>query len=270
MNALLVLVWLALCVLLFLVCRVPMNRWTAPIAVLGGIALIAGLVPALNHFHPYTAVGQHRSLAVPITAPISGKVSEVLVAADQPVVQGDPLFLIETAPRPASSPALPADYTARTTTVRSPIDGFVSSVTVARGAPTGATASRPGMQITRSDNRQLVAWFRQSAWSRLAPGIDAEVAFDAIPGTVFSARLDRVVSPLGAGAGRDGGIGAETALLPVVIDITDPRFDAYAKTLPGGTSAGIAIYGEHLPELVPVRKILLRMGSWLDYLYPVV
>jgi hypothetical protein len=52
----------------------------------------------------------------------------------------------------------------------------------------------------------------------------------------------------------------------VLISITDPRYTNYVAQLPGHSHAQTAIYGEQFQQLVVVRKTLLRMSAWMNYL----
>ena len=51
----------------------------------------------------------------------------------------------------------------------------------------------------------------------------------------------------------------------VVMKVTDDRFKNY--TLPQGATVEAAVYSDHLKELLLIRKILIRMKSWENYLY---
>ncbi|MBH8308941.1 hypothetical protein I8Q49_21755, partial [Acinetobacter baumannii] len=51
----------------------------------------------------------------------------------------------------------------------------------------------------------------------------------------------------------------------VVLKVTDPRFAEYA--LPQGATLEAAVYSDHLKELSLIRKILIRMKSWENYIY---
>ncbi len=44
-----------------------------------------------------------------------------------------------------------------------------------------------------------------------------------------------------------------------------PEIEAYH--LPDGISAQVAIYSDHFAHLSVMRKVLLRMTSWMHYLY---
>ncbi len=56
--------------------------------------------------------------------------------------------------------------------------------------------------------------------------------------------------------------------IPVLINITDPRYEVYAARVPGGSYAQVAIYSEHFHHVAIMRKILLRMSAWMNYLFP--
>ena len=56
--------------------------------------------------------------------------------------------------------------------------------------------------------------------------------------------------------------------VPVVLEVTDPAFEPYRDQMPGGSYGQAALYTEHFHHVAVMRKILLRMGSWLNYLFP--
>jgi len=54
----------------------------------------------------------------------------------------------------------------------------------------------------------------------------------------------------------------------VRIEITDPAFEKYRDKVPGGAYAQTAIYSTHFHHVASMRKILLRMSAWMNYLFP--
>lgn len=52
MDLLLILTYTALCVAVFKVFKIPLNKWTVPTAVLGGVILIGTLILLMNYNHP--------------------------------------------------------------------------------------------------------------------------------------------------------------------------------------------------------------------------
>ena len=124
------------------------------------------------------------------------------------------------------------------------------------------TASVPGKLAAQTTGEHtLVAWFHQNSLLRLNDGSSAEITFDSIPGKVFSGKLSMVMPTSDNDLAQ-----AEQSRIPVLISITDPRYTNYVAQLPGQSHAQTAIYGEQFEQLVVVRKTLLRMSAWMNYL----
>ena len=54
MELLMILTYTAICVAVFKIFRIPVNKWTLPTAALGGIFLITGILVMMNYNHPFT------------------------------------------------------------------------------------------------------------------------------------------------------------------------------------------------------------------------
>jgi multidrug resistance efflux pump len=98
MAALLLLCYAAICVAIFKILRVPVNKWTATTAVIGGVVLVGGLLAGMNYNHPFTTDARLYFYTTPIVPEVKGRVIEVAVKPNVPLKRGDPLFKIE--PRP--------------------------------------------------------------------------------------------------------------------------------------------------------------------------
>jgi hypothetical protein len=48
----------AICIALFAVMRIPLNKWTVPTASLGGVVLTFALIQLLNYYHPYSGMSR--------------------------------------------------------------------------------------------------------------------------------------------------------------------------------------------------------------------
>ena len=109
---------------------------------------------------------------------------------------------------------------------------------------------------------------------RLQAGDEAEVAFDGIPGEVFAGKVKVVLPAIAEGQIQASGnlydprSAPYPGRIPVLIDITDPDFKAYAGKVPGGSYAQSAIYTEHFHHVAIIRKVLLRMSAWMNYFFP--
>lgn len=125
------------------------------------------------------------------------------------------------------------------------------------------------------EEQKLIAWFAPNSLLRLDDGSAAEVTFDSIPGRVFSGRLQsRLPAAGGDLAWIEGFFDAvpgpqEQPRIPVLIDITDPQYSVYESRLAEGSVARAAVYGDRLQQLALLRKTLMRMSAWVNYLSPV-
>jgi multidrug resistance efflux pump len=130
------------------------------------------------------------------------------------------------------------------------------------------------MIFMHEEGNMFVGWFRQNSLLRLEAGNEAEVAFDGIPGRVFSGKVISMMPALSAGQIQPSGDIIRPAAAPypgriaVLIDITDPEFEEFRGIVPGGAYAQAAIYSEHFHHVAIMRKILLRMSAWMNYLFP--
>ena len=127
------------------------------------------------------------------------------------------------------------------------------------------------LDITVED-RYVMAWFPQNSLLRLEPGSETEITFDSIPGKVFVGLVQQVLPVAGPGRNQTGypeTLDTSEALIPVRIDITERDYAWYAPKIPNGSRATVAVYGKDLKQLAVVRKTLLRMSAWMNYISPV-
>lgn len=108
MDLLLILTYAALCITIFKVFNIPLNKWTVPTAVLGGVVLIGTLILLMNFNHPFTQLGNQVFSSTPIVSGVRGKVIEVPAEANKPLQQGDILFRIDPIPYEAEVAKLKA------------------------------------------------------------------------------------------------------------------------------------------------------------------
>jgi len=100
MELLLMLTYAAICVAIFKIFRIPVNKWTLPTAVLGGIFLIGFILLVMNYNHPFSANARIYFATTPIMPNVKGRVIEVPVKANDALKQGDVLFRIDPNPLP--------------------------------------------------------------------------------------------------------------------------------------------------------------------------
>ncbi|WP_370977795.1 HlyD family secretion protein [Agaribacterium sp. ZY112] len=167
-----------------------------------------------------------------------------------------------------------ARYNLEQCVVRAPTDGWVTQQFLHPGMMAVPMPLRPVMVFIHDEHYQYVGWFRQNSTLRLKPGYEAEVAFDAIPGSVFSAKVKAVLPVMAQGELQAGGhlLSSEREThpgrVPVILEIDDPEFIALYDQVPGGSFGQSAIYSDHFEHLSVIRKVLLRMNAWMNYLFP--
>ena len=167
-----------------------------------------------------------------------------------------------------------AQYSLDETIMYAPTDGWVTQMALHPGMMLMPMPLRPAMVFVHKEEYYYVAWFRQNSTLRLQSGYEAEVAFDSVPGKVFSGEVDKVIAVLAQGEiqARGSLLSSESerfpGRVPVIIKITDPDFDEYEALIPGGAFGQTAIYSDHFAHVAIMRKILLRMSAWMNYLFP--
>jgi multidrug resistance efflux pump len=158
------------------------------------------------------------------------------------------------------------------TTTRAAGPGFVTQVSLRPGMYVIPTQFRTAMLFVNTGNRdkELGAAFQQNSLQRVEAGDDAEVSFEAVPGRVFKAKVRSVVDAIAAGqlATTAALVEPETRTTAgraiAIIDVSDEMHD---YQIPLGSTAEAAIYTKHWHRLSLLRKILLRMRSWENYVF---
>jgi multidrug resistance efflux pump len=158
------------------------------------------------------------------------------------------------------------------TVTRAPSAGFVTQVALRPGMYAVPAPLRPVMVFVNTDARdqELGAAFQQNSLQRVRAGDEAEVAFDAVPGGVFKGKVRLVLDAIAAGQIQatgtlvDFGARTEGGRALAVIDIED---DMSGYQIPPGAAAQVAIYTEYWHHVSLLRKILLRMRSWENYVF---
>ena len=165
-----------------------------------------------------------------------------------------------------------AQYDLEQTVMRAPGAGFVTQVALRPGLYVTPLQMRPSMVFvnTEARDRELGAAFQQNSLQRVKAGDEAEVAFDAVPGRVFKGKVRFVLDAIAAGqltasgALIDFGERTSGGRALAIIDVED---DMTPYQIPLGAAGQVAIYTEHWHHVSLIRKILLRMRSWQNYIF---
>jgi multidrug resistance efflux pump len=317
MDLLLILTYAGLCIAVFKIFKLPLNKWTVPTAVLGGVVLIGALLLSMNYNHPFSESFRQYYITTPIIPEVRGRVTEVPVAANQPLEKGDVLFKIDPTPFEDEIASLQArldaaqkdleraeelvqkqaiseraldqaradveDLSARIadarfdleqTVVKAPDSGYVTQLLLRPGMMALPFTPNPVMSFIHAADDTFIGWFRQEYLLRLEAGSEAEVIFDGIPGVIFAAELRGIFPAISEGQVKATADyiaypqGQQPGRIAAIIDIVDPKFEEYRAILPDGAFGQAAIYSEHFHHVGVMRKVLLRMASWMNYVLP--
>lgn len=163
-----------------------------------------------------------------------------------------------------------AKYNLDQTIIRAPSDGYVTQVLIRPGTYAAALPLRPVMVFIPQQKRQIIAQFRQNSLLRLEPGDEAEVVFNALPGQVFEGKLTAILPVVPGGSYQAQGSLQSLTLTPGtdgVLAVIELAPNAEVDALPDGIFAQVAVYSDHFSHVSVMRKVLLRMTSWMHYLY---
>ncbi|MGF6770658.1 multidrug resistance efflux pump [Paraburkholderia sp. GAS199] len=155
------------------------------------------------------------------------------------------------------------------TTVVAPADGVVINLQLRPGSIVTPLLQNPAMSFVENDY-QVIALFDQNELRMVAPGDEAEIALKTIPGKVLKAQVVSIVWAQGQGQLTPGGLLPLTGAEP-----TPPgRFAVRLEILPedrdlflaAGARGHAAIYTDHIEEIQILRKVIIRVGSYVNYL----
>jgi multidrug resistance efflux pump len=163
-----------------------------------------------------------------------------------------------------------AQFNLDQTVVRAPGYGYVTQMALRPGMYVVPAPLRPVMVFIHKDDQELAAGFQQNALQRVRPEDEAEIAFDALPGRIIKGKVKYVLDAIATGqlqatgALQDMGADLSGGRAVAVIDIKD---DTSNFNLPGGAAAQVAVYTPYAHHFAIIRRILLRMRSWENFVF---
>ncbi len=166
-----------------------------------------------------------------------------------------------------------ARFSLEETNVRAESDGYVAQVRLRPGVLAVPMPFSPLMTFVHEQDRFLLAGFHQNPLQNIRPDFDAEVIFTALPGKVFSASVVGMSDIMAQGQLLpDGKLISLDRVTPagrvlVRINIEDDLSD---YQLPIGAKAYVAVYSDSWKPVAAVRKMVLRIMSWENYLFSII
>jgi multidrug resistance efflux pump len=157
------------------------------------------------------------------------------------------------------------------TTTRSPCDCYVINLALRPGGYVAAFPLAPVMTLVEATG-SVVALYYQNELHQVEPGNEAEFTLNTHPGRIIKAKVNSIVWASGAGQIQPSGALPLTGVLTAPPQRFAVKFDIADKDrelfLAAGAAGDAAIYTEHAAFLHIIRKVILRVGSYLNYLIP--
>ena len=162
-----------------------------------------------------------------------------------------------------------AEWDLRETTIYAPVDGVVTNLALAPGQIASRMASLPVMTLVDTATPMVIASFSQGALAFVEIGDEVELAFDRLPGRTLTGRVESIIPGTGQGQLPPSGLLMEWTGQPVPgrfavrLEIDDQYADL---PLAAGASGVAAVYTDRAQAIRIVRKVVVRMTSWLNYI----
>jgi multidrug resistance efflux pump len=155
------------------------------------------------------------------------------------------------------------------TTTRSPCDCYVVNLQLRPGGFVAALPVAPVMTLVETTG-SVAALFNQNELHQVEPGNEAEFTLQTLPGQVIKARVDSVIWASGAGQLQVSGTLPMTGVLTAPAQRFAVKFDVEEKHkdlfLAAGAAGNAAIYTNHGEAIHILRKVIVRVGSYINYL----
>jgi len=155
------------------------------------------------------------------------------------------------------------------TTTRSPCDCYVVNLQLRPGGFVAGLPVAPVMSLVEATG-SVVALFAQNELHQVEPGNEAEFALQTYPGQIVKGEVNSIIWASGAGQLPATGTLPMTGVLNAPAQRFAVKFDVAEKDkalfLAAGAAGSAAIYTEHGEMIHIIRKVILRVGSYLNYL----
>jgi multidrug resistance efflux pump len=160
-----------------------------------------------------------------------------------------------------------ANWNLSQTRTLSPGNGTMVNVWLRPGAFVGQVALSEQMTFVDNDY-QIYAMFGQNELHQVEAGNEAEITLDTYPGRIIKAHVDSILWAQSQGQMDANGNLPQTTFtpppgkFPVKLVIGDKDKSLF---LAAGAIGAAAIYTDHFGPIQIIRKVLIRVESYLDY-----
>jgi multidrug resistance efflux pump len=157
------------------------------------------------------------------------------------------------------------------TTTHSPCDCYVVNLQLRPGGFVAGLPVNPVMTLVEADG-QVVGLYHQNELHQVKPGNEVEFALKTLPGRIIKGKVDSVVWAQGAGQLQASGVIPASGVAPMPPGRYAVKFNIAERDkeifLAAGAAGDAAIYTDRLEAIHVIRKVILRVGSYINYLIP--
>ncbi len=155
------------------------------------------------------------------------------------------------------------------TVMYAPANGSAINVQLRPGSFVNPVPFAPAMSFVE-DEFQVIAMYAQNELWRVSPGNEAEIVLSTYPGDIIKATVDSIVWAQGQGQMATSGVLPQTGPAPMppgrfAVKLTIAERDR-ERFLAAGAMGNAAIYTEYGEMVHILRKVILRVGSYTNYL----
>jgi multidrug resistance efflux pump len=156
------------------------------------------------------------------------------------------------------------------TTVRAPVDGYVTNLALRKGARVANLPLSPVMAFIDTSNTLIGIELAQIDARYVAPGQGVEVTFKYLPGRVFTGKVETVLQAIATGQVQTSGLAVQSKGIEAAPFVARIRLDdvALADRLPAGSTGTAAIFTDRVKVAHIIRKVLLRQIAITNYVNP--
>jgi multidrug resistance efflux pump len=151
----------------------------------------------------------------------------------------------------------------------SPCDCYVINLQLRPGAFVAGLPFNAVMTLVEAEG-QVVALFNQNELHQIQPGDEAEFTLKTQPGSVVKAKVDSIIWAQGQGQLPQSGTLPMTGVLNAPPGRFAVKFDISPKDkellVAAGAAGDAAIYTQRLHAIHIIRKVILRVGAYVNYL----
>ena len=163
-----------------------------------------------------------------------------------------------------------ANWQLSETTVYAPADGYAINLQLRVGSTASVFAGLPVMSFVETQ-QWIIALYSQNELRAIEPGNEAEIALKTYPNRIIKCKVDSIVWATGVGQLPFGGALSQPGSPPMLNKyavrlMLDEKETEKGLFLAAGAVGNGAVYTESMQMIHIIRKVILRVGTKLDWL----